>query len=125
MSTATSARSKIQGVDLQGGWRPIDMLTLSGSVSYNDSELQENVPLTAATFSPTKGKQLGRDAGVDLSRCAPTSTSAAFMRGIQGKYVDERPSTDTNDEFAPSYVVWIWMRATRSRWACSRNSRRS
>ena len=34
-----------------------------------------------------------------------TAARAGFRAGIQGKYVDERPSTDTNDEFAPSYTV--------------------
>jgi iron complex outermembrane receptor protein len=97
---------KIQGVDLQAGWRVIDMLTLSGSASYNDSELQSDVPLTATTFSPTKGKKLVETPEWTFSARADLTFGEQFALGLQGKYVDERPATDTNDEFAPSYVVW-------------------
>lgn len=95
---------KIKGVDLQGGWRVIDMLTLSGSASYNDSEVQEDVPLASGGISPTKGKQLVETPEWTYALRADLSI-AGFRAGIQGKYVDERPSTDTNDEFAPSYTV--------------------
>lgn len=94
---------EIQGIDLQGGLRPIDVLTLSGSVSYNDSELQENVPL-ATGFSPTKGKQLVETPEWTYALRADFDMGPLHA-GIQGKYVDERPSTDTNDEFAPAYTV--------------------
>lgn len=94
----------ILGVDLQGGWRPIEPLTLSGSVSYNDSEVQENVPLANGGVSLTKGKQLVETPELTYALRADFSIGD-FRAGIQGKYVDERPSTDTNDEFAPSYTV--------------------
>jgi len=97
---------KIMGFDLQGGYRVIQMLTLSGSASYNDSELQSNVPTGANTFSPTKGKQLVETPEWTFSARADLTLGDHFSAGLQGKYVDERPATDTNDEFAPSYVVW-------------------
>lgn len=95
---------EIMGIDLQAGFRPVDMLTLSGSVSYNDSELQEDVPLSGTVVSPTKGKQLVETPEWTYALRADFSVGA-FQAGIQGKYVDERPSTDTNDEWAPSYTV--------------------
>ena len=94
----------IQGVDLQAGFRPIDMLTLSGSASYDDSELQENIP-TATSNIPTKGKKLVETPEWTYSLRADLTLGEHFTAGIQGKYVDERPATDTNDEFAPSYTV--------------------
>ena len=97
---------EIQGFDLQAGWRVIDMLTLSGSASYNDSELQENVPLTLTTFSPTKGKRLVETPEWTFALRTDLTLGEHFTAGLQGKYVDERPATDTNDEFAPSYIVW-------------------
>lgn len=95
---------KIKGFDLQGGWRALEMLTLSGSASYNDSEVQEDVPLANGGISPTKGKQLVETPEWTYALRADLNIGA-FRAGIQGKYVDERPSTDTNDEFAPSYTV--------------------
>jgi iron complex outermembrane receptor protein len=94
----------IMGIDLQAGFRPIDMLTLSGSVSYNDSELQEDVPLSGTVVSPTKGKKLVETPEWTYALRADFSVGG-FQAGLQGKYVDERPATDTNDEWAPSYVV--------------------
>jgi len=95
---------EIQGFDLQGGFRPVELLTLSGSASYNHSELQENVPLATGGFSPTKGKQLIETPEWTYALRADFEIGG-FHAGVQGKYVDERPSTDTNDEFAPSYTV--------------------
>jgi len=97
---------KIQGLDMQAGWRVIDMLTFSGSASYNDSELQSNVPTSATTFSPTKGKKLVETPEWTFALRADLTLGENFAAGLQGKYVDQRPATDTNDEFAPSYVVW-------------------
>jgi iron complex outermembrane receptor protein len=96
---------EIQGVDLQAGWRALEMLTLSGSASYNDSELQENVPISATQFSPTKGKKLVETPEWTYALRADLSFGEHVHAGIQGKYVGERPATDTNDEFAPAYTV--------------------
>ena len=95
---------KINGVDLQGGWRPLDFLTLSGSTSYNDSEVQQDVPLASGGISPTKGKRLVETPEWTYALRADFDLGG-FHAGLQGKYVDERPSTDTNDEYAPSYTV--------------------
>jgi iron complex outermembrane recepter protein len=96
---------KIQGFDLQAGWRPVEMLTLSGSASYNDSEVQQDVPLNATTFLPTKGKKLVETPDWTYALRADVTFGENFRAGLQGKYVGERASTDINDEFAPSYTV--------------------
>lgn len=95
----------IQGLDLQAGWRAAEFLTLSGSASYNDSEVKENVPLTATTFLATKGKKLVETPDWTYSLRADFKFGERFTAGIQGKYVGERAGTDLNDEFAPSYTV--------------------
>lgn len=107
---------EVMGVDVQGGWRMVDALTVSGSVSYNDSELQDNVPCaavttTGCTLQPngtismlTQGKKLVETPEWTYSLRADVDVGA-FHAGIQGKYVDDRPSTDLNDEFAPNYTV--------------------
>lgn len=96
---------EIQGLDMQGGWRALDSLTFSGSVSWNDSELQEDVQTGPTTFLPTSGKKLVETPEWTYALRADFDTGG-FHAGIQGKYVDERPSTDTNNEWAPSYTVF-------------------
>jgi len=97
---------EVMGVDLQAGWRPIDMLTLSGSTSYNDSEVKQDSILPSGAISPTKGKQLVETPEWTFAARADLALGEHFTAGLQGKYVDKRPGTDTNDEFAPSYTVW-------------------
>ena len=95
----------IQGFDLQAGWRPLEMLTLSGSASYNDSEVQQNVQLSGTTFLPTKGKKLVETPDWTYALRADLTLGENFRAGLQGKYVGRRASTDINDEFGPSYTV--------------------
>jgi iron complex outermembrane receptor protein len=95
----------VQGVDAQAGFRPIPLLTLSGSASWNDSKLKENVPTSATAFLATKGKKLVETPEWQYSLRADFDFTDDFRAGIQGKYVDKRPSTDLNNEFTPSYTV--------------------
>jgi iron complex outermembrane receptor protein len=96
----------IQGFDLQAGWQPLEKLVLSGSASYNDAEVLQNVPLSATTFLATKGKKLVETPDWTYALRADYEFSEQFRIGLQGKYVGERAATDLNDEFAPSYTVW-------------------
>lgn len=96
---------KIQGFDLQAGWRPLELLTVSGSASYNDSELQQDVQLSATVVSPTKGKTLVETPDWTYALRADLNLGERFTAGLQAKYVGRRAATDTNDEFAASYTV--------------------
>ena len=96
---------KVQGLDLQAGWKAADFLTLSGSASYNDSEVKQNVPTSATAFLATKGKKLVETPDWTYALRADFNFGGNFKAGIQGKYVGKRAATDINDEFAPSYTV--------------------
>jgi iron complex outermembrane receptor protein len=98
-------RVDLQGIDMQAGWRVAQFLTLSGAASYNDSEIKQNVPLTATTFLATQGKKLVETPDWTYSLRADFRFGEGFAAGLQGKYVGERAATDINDEFAPSYTV--------------------
>jgi iron complex outermembrane receptor protein len=80
-------------------------LSLYGSASYNNSEVQENVLLSAGTPLPTKGKQLVETPEWTFSTRAEYTLGPVVL-GVQGKFVDERFSTDVNDQAAPSYTVF-------------------
>jgi iron complex outermembrane receptor protein len=93
------------GLDLAVGAQVVEGLSLYGSASYNNSEVQENLLLSAGTPLPTKGKQLVETPEWTFSTRAEY-TLGPVVFGVQGKFVDERFSTDVNDQAAPSYTVF-------------------
>lgn len=105
-----SVDRNVGAVDLWGfdgavGAQVAQGLSLYGSVSYNNSEVQEDLPLSATTVLPTAGKQLVETPEWTLGSRAEY-VIGRFTFGVQGKYVDERFATDVNDEAAPSYTVF-------------------
>ena len=93
------------GVDAQAEWAVTDTFSIGGSASYNTSEVQDNVPLGLGTFLPTTGKSLVETPEWTYSLRANWDVTEAWSLGLQGKYVDERFTTDVNDEKTPSYVT--------------------
>jgi iron complex outermembrane receptor protein len=96
---------KVQGVDAQLGQRLGDLFALTASVSYNDSELLDDVP-TAGAPIPTAGKQLVETPEWMFTMRADMDVTPNLRVGLQGKKVDERFGTDLNTEVAPSYTVF-------------------
>lgn len=97
---------KIKGVDAQAVWQPFDPLTLIGSVSYNDSEVQSNIPLSGGLFLPTKGKKLVETPEWTQVARIEWAVNDALSVNVQTKWVSERFSTDVNDEKTKPYNVW-------------------
>jgi iron complex outermembrane receptor protein len=93
---------KLWGFDGSLGYEPVTGLTVYTSVSYVDSEIQDDVQLTATTFAPTGGKEVTETPDVTYSARVEYEL-AGFKTGLQAKYVGHRWSTDTNDQGAPSY----------------------
>ena len=96
---------KIQGLDFQVGQRLGELVSLTASASYNDSELLENVP-TATGFIATKGKQLVETPKWTFAARADFQVTESLHAGLQGKQVGDRFGTDLNDEVAPGYTVY-------------------
>jgi len=96
---------KIQGLDFQVGRRLGELVSLTASASYNDSELLENVP-TRTAFLATKGKQLVETPKWTFAARADFQVTENFRAGLQGKKVGDRFGTDLNDEIAPGYTVY-------------------
>jgi iron complex outermembrane recepter protein len=97
---------KIQGFDGQAVWQPFEPLTLIGSISYNDSEVQSNIPLSGGLFLPTKGKTLVETPEWTQVARVEWALNDALSVNVQSKWVSERFSTDVNDEKSPPYNVW-------------------
>ena len=98
---------KIQGFDLQGGWRPVEGLTVSGSASYNDSELLSDTPGTASGSAAiaTKGKTLVETPKWTFGVRADFQFGESFRVGVQAKQVSDRYGSDLNDYIAPGYTA--------------------
>ncbi|MFC5345284.1 TonB-dependent receptor [Brevundimonas staleyi] len=96
---------KQQGFDGSVEWLVADNFSLYASASYNDSEVQDDLALSATTFLPTKGKTIVETPEWTFSMRGQWQVTNAWSVGLQGKYVDDRFSTDVNDEVFPSYTV--------------------
>jgi len=99
---------KAYGLDTQAAWAVAEYLTVTGSFSYNKSEIQEN--LVAGTGAnnilPLAGKQVVETPKYTFGGRVDWDVTDAFHVGVQGKYTGDRFSTDVNDEVAPHYTVW-------------------
>ncbi len=90
---------KVRGLDAQVGRRFGEQFTLTGSVSYNDSEL-------AGSLDPLlDGKQLVETPEWTYALRAEYEPMEDLRFALQGKKVGDRFGTDNNDEVAPSYTV--------------------
>ena len=96
---------KQQGFDGSVEWLVTDAFSIYAAASYNDSEVQDDLALNATTFLPTKGKTIVETPEWTFNLRADWQVTDAWSVGLQGKYVDERFSTDVNDEVFPSYTV--------------------
>lgn len=100
---------ELMGVDGQIGWSPIENLTFYGSASYLDSEVKNDLPNGVVNGVP----QFIRTAGNTLVETPEWQFGfrtdyriGDLSLGLQGKYVGERFSNDTNTEVFPDYQVW-------------------
>jgi iron complex outermembrane receptor protein len=94
-----------QGFDGSVEWLVTDDISLYAAASYNDSEVQTNVPVGAGRFLPTAGKTLVETPEWTFNLRGQWAITDNWTVGLQGKWVDERFTTDVNDEVVPSYTV--------------------
>lgn len=95
-----------KGIELSAGWSPIEALSLYGTASFLDSELQDDYVFNAAgTRLPTKGKKQVETPEQMYSLRASYQFNDVFTAGIQGKYTGERWVTDVNDLKVDAYTV--------------------
>ncbi|MGQ0532737.1 MAG: TonB-dependent receptor [Caulobacteraceae bacterium] len=97
---------ELQGLDAQIGFEPFDGLSLYASASFIESEMQDNIPLSATGFLPTRGRELVETPDATYAARAEWDVTDFFTVGFQGKYVGHRFATDVNDQFVPSYTVF-------------------
>jgi len=91
--------AEIMGFDAQFGHRFGELLDFTVSASYNDSELK-------GSLNPAlDGKKLVETPEWTYTARMDLNVTEDLHAGIQAKQVDDRFSTDNNDEIAPGYTV--------------------
>jgi iron complex outermembrane receptor protein len=104
---------RVDGVDLEVGWTPIQHLNLYASANLNDSELKSNIPVVTSSttagvvtyynlFLPTKGKELVLTPDQMYSARA-TYDFGPLRVGVQSKYTGGRYISDVNDAKIGAY----------------------
>ena len=94
-----------RGFDAQIGWEVTDTLTLYGSTSWNDSEVQDDLETNPGVFLPTGGKKLVETPEWTYSARIDWQPTDNLSVGLQGKFVDDRFTNDVNSESFDSYTV--------------------
>jgi iron complex outermembrane receptor protein len=95
----------LKGLDLQAGWRVNDWMTVSANASYNDSELKNDLRASATATLPTKGKQFVETPEYTYGGRIDVRPMPNLTFGLEGKFVDERFTTDINDAKVASYTL--------------------
>jgi iron complex outermembrane receptor protein len=96
---------ELWGFDGQAGWTPNEKFALYVSMSYTNSELQDNLLLSTTTELPTKGKDLVETPEWQVGLRAQYNITESLSVAVQTKWVDSRFTTDVNDEKTPGYNV--------------------
>jgi iron complex outermembrane recepter protein len=96
---------ELWGIDGQVGFEPTDDLSLYASLSYIESEIQQNIQ-DGSTILPTKGKSLYETPRIQGGVRARWDVTDAVSVGVQGKFVGDRWTNLVNTEKFPGYSLW-------------------
>ena len=99
---------KMWGFDAQAGWTPDSDFSLYASMSYTNSELQDDLQLRllpTPTYLPIKGKALVETPEWTFAARAQWQITDSVSAALQGKHVGARYTTDVNDEQTNAYNV--------------------
>ena len=113
---------KTKGAEGSIGWNVTDTISLFGSFTYTGAKLQENQLVTSYTcptsgvtgctpgerlglFIPTRGKRVVETPEWMYTVRADWDATPELSFGVQAKYVDQRFTTDVNDEVVPEYTT--------------------
>jgi len=97
---------KTDGFEASVGWSPIEALSLYGTVSLLNSELQDDyIYDRAGNRLQTKGKKQVETPEQMFSLRASYKFNDVFQAGVQAKYTGERWVTDVNDLKVDAFTV--------------------
>lgn len=106
VSTYTNAGGvKNQGLELELGTKPRHGWSFYGSLSIQDSKIQDNLQTASSTTLATSGNQFPL-APKYMSGMSAQYTEGAFTAQLRGKYTGKVYSTLMNDDFVSGYTVF-------------------
>lgn len=94
------------GIDGQIGFKPTDNLSVYGSLSYIESEIQQDIPNAVAGILPTKGKSLYEVPKWQGGVRVQWDPIEMLSLGVQGKFVGDRYTNLVNTEKFNGYTLW-------------------
>lgn len=111
-----------KGAEGSLGVEVTDTISLYGSFTYTNAKLQEDQLVTSYTcpatgvtgcnpgdrlglYIPTNGKRVVETPEWMYTARADWDVTPELSLGLQAKFVDERFTTDVNDEYVPSYTT--------------------
>jgi len=97
--------SRVRGLELQAGSKPIHGWSAFGSLTYTRSQILNNFPATATTTLPTSGKDFP-DAPNWMVGASLQYATGPYVSALSAKYVGKRYTTLVNDEFLDAYTVF-------------------
>lgn len=99
---------RIQGVDVEVGYSPLDNLHLYGSANFNDSKILKDYTLSTSGISfqlPVKGKELVLTPS-KIFNARVTYDAGPVTFGLTGRYTSSRWIDDLNTDRIPGYAVF-------------------
>ncbi len=97
--------SRMKGVELQLGTKPVKGWSLFGSATYTQSTILNNYPATATSTLPTSGATFP-DTPLWMYSASVQYASGPYMAALNGKYTGKRYTTLVNDEYLDAYTVF-------------------
>lgn len=96
---------KNQGLELELGTKPQHGWSFYGSLSVQDSKIQNNLQSAVSTTLATSGKQFPL-APKYMSGLSAQYTEGAFTAQLRGKYTGKVYTTLMNDDYVPGYTTF-------------------
>jgi len=96
---------KNQGLELELGTKPQHGWSFYGSLSVQDSKIQNDLQSGVTTVLATSGKQFPL-APKYMSGLSAQYTEGAFTAQLRGKYTGKVYSTLVNDDYVPGYTMF-------------------
>jgi iron complex outermembrane recepter protein len=94
------------GVDGEAGFKPTDDLSIYASLSYINSEIQNDIPNAVAGVLPTKGKSIYETPKWQGGVRVQWDPIEMLSLGVQGKFIGERWTNLVNTEKFDGYTLW-------------------
>jgi iron complex outermembrane receptor protein len=94
-----------RGFELEAGNTPFYGWSFYGSFGYTDSEIKDNLQVTATASLPTAGKEMPLTPKLKAGLSAEYATGAFWAR-LKAKATGKQAATLVNDEWAPGYTTF-------------------